>query len=46
MLLVGAGRHAQGWLEAHPPLEQRVRRIYGRPMPSLAAGADRGGRPT
>lgn len=35
MLLVGAGRHAQGWLEAHPPLEQRVRRIYGRPMPPL-----------
>ncbi len=35
MLLVGAGGHAQDWLAAHPPLAQRVRRIYGRPMQPL-----------
>ena len=35
MLLVGqqAGVH---WLDSHPPLAERIRRIYGRAMPALA----------
>ncbi len=34
MLLVGqqAGTH---WLDSHPPLGERIRRIYGRAMPAL-----------
>jgi len=28
---------AQGWLATHPPLQERIRRIYGRTMPWLAA---------
>ena len=39
MLLLGseAGglRH---WFDAHPPLAQRIRRIYGRPMAPLPLG--------
>lgn len=36
MLLVGpqAGAH---WLDSHPPLAERIRRIYGRAMPALPA---------
>jgi len=35
MLLVGpqAGAH---WLDSHPPLAERIRRIYGRAMPALS----------
>ena len=35
MLLVGqqAGTH---WLDSHPPLAERIRRIYGRAMPALS----------
>jgi Zn-dependent protease with chaperone function len=28
---------ADGWLATHPPLEERIRRIYGRPMDFLPA---------
>ncbi len=28
---------AGGWLSTHPPLEERVKRIYGRPQPFLPA---------
>jgi Zn-dependent protease with chaperone function len=36
---------ASGWLATHPPLEERIRRIYGRPMdflpaPELAVGSE------
>jgi heat shock protein HtpX len=24
-----------GWLDAHPPLAERIQRIYGRPMSAL-----------
>jgi Zn-dependent protease with chaperone function len=38
MLLVGqqAGSH---WLDSHPPLAERIRRIYGRAMPTLTTGS-------
>ncbi len=44
LLLVSDGGH--GWLDAHPPLTERVRRLYGRPMgplpldPPLPAGRE------
>lgn len=39
MLLVG--QHARAhWLDAHPPLAERIRRIYGRTMPALAPVPD------
>ena len=31
----GRRRPAGGWLDAHPPLDERIRRVYGRPMPGL-----------
>jgi heat shock protein HtpX len=34
MLLVGPAR--AHWLDSHPPLAERIRRIYGRAMPALA----------
>jgi Zn-dependent protease with chaperone function len=39
---------ANGWLATHPPLEERIRRIYGRPMeflpaPELAVSAEPAG---
>ena len=34
MLLVGSRAEA-GWLDTHPPLAERIRRIYGRPMAAL-----------
>jgi len=38
-LFLGAAlpRLAGGWLATHPPLAERLRRIYGRPMEPLAA---------
>jgi len=36
MLLVGPDGAAR-WFASHPPLAERIRRIYGRPMPALAA---------
>jgi len=33
LLLIGQGRG--GWLDAHPPLALRIRRVYGRTMPAL-----------
>ncbi|MDI1272355.1 M48 family metalloprotease [Polaromonas sp.] len=35
MLLVGHQARAH-WLDSHPPLAERIRRIYGRAMPGLA----------
>lgn len=35
MLLVGPTR--AHWLDSHPPLAERIRRIYGRAMPELGA---------
>jgi hypothetical protein len=42
MLLVGneAGKVAH-WLDSHPTLEQRIRRIYGRHMAALPLERDR-----
>ena len=34
MLLVSAANQTR-WFESHPPLAERIRRIYGRPMPVL-----------
>ena len=34
MLLVG-GHADERWLDSHPPLAERIRRIYGRPMAAL-----------
>jgi heat shock protein HtpX len=39
MLLVDPGRKTR-WFDTHPPLFERIRRIYGRPMPALLAGDD------
>ena len=39
MLLVGAERQTE-WFASHPPLAERIRRIYGRPMAQLPALAD------
>ena len=35
MLLVSADAQNQ-WFASHPPLAERIRRIYGRPMPALS----------
>jgi len=36
MLLIGNERSiAAGWFDSHPPLEERIRRIYGMEMPPL-----------
>ena len=39
MLLVSASTQAR-WFASHPPLAERIRRIYGRPMPALSAQRD------
>ncbi|MDB5843353.1 MAG: peptidase Ste24p [Polaromonas sp.] len=39
MLLVSAAAPAH-WFASHPPLAERIRRIYGRPMPALSARHD------
>lgn len=41
MLLVSVSPPAR-WFDSHPPLAERIRRIYGRPMPALQARADGG----
>lgn len=35
LLLVSDGGRGADWFDAHPPLAERVRRIYGRPMAPL-----------
>ena len=35
MLLVESAVNAN-WFDSHPPLAERIRRIYGRPMPAMA----------
>lgn len=35
LLLVGEMAPRADWFDAHPPLELRIRRIYGRPMPAM-----------
>ena len=37
MLLVAGGARAH-WFDSHPPLAERIRRIYGRVMPTLTDG--------
>ncbi len=39
MLLVGVNADTR-WFASHPPLPERIRRIYGRPMAALPAGRD------
>jgi heat shock protein HtpX len=39
MLLVGASADTR-WFASHPPLPERIRRIYGRPMTALPAQRD------
>ncbi len=39
MLLVSVNTQAR-WFASHPPLAERIRRIYGRPMAALAAWPD------
>ena len=39
MLLVNARAEAR-WFASHPPLAERIRRIYGRPMAALSAQRD------
>jgi len=41
MLLVGDQARAH-WLDSHPPLAERIRRIYGRVMPTLTNGQKSG----
>ena len=38
LLLVGHLEDKRHWFDAHPPLAERIRRIYGRPMPALPLG--------
>ena len=35
LLLLGDAAARGGWLDSHPPLEERIRRVYGHPMPGL-----------
>ena len=43
MLLVSpAEEAATHWLATHPPLSERIRRVYGRPMPPLCCQRDDG----
>lgn len=35
LLLVGDAAARGSWLDSHPPLEERIRRVYGHPMPGL-----------
>lgn len=35
LLIPGVAGATAGWLATHPPLAERIRRIYGRPMPGL-----------
>jgi len=45
MLLVSPPEGAQThWLATHPPLSERIRRVYGRPMPPLRRQRDDGAR--
>jgi heat shock protein HtpX len=39
MLLVDPS-HQPRWFDTHPPLSERIRRIYGRPMPALLTHGD------
>lgn len=39
MLLVGASNESR-WFATHPPVAERIRRIYGRPMAALSAQRD------
>ena len=41
MLLVGGEAKAH-WFDTHPPLAERIRRIYGRVMPTLTEGQKQG----
>lgn len=40
LLLVGEAKERGGWFDAHPPLAERIRRIYGRNMPALPLDAE------
>ena len=41
MLLIDT-RPEPGWFDSHPPLAERIRRIYGRPMAAIASQGDEG----
>ena len=40
LLLVGRADERRGWFDAHPPLPERIHRLYGRPMPALPTDGD------
>lgn len=44
MLLVGQ-QEGVHWLDSHPPLAERIRRIYGRSMPALSSSFDEAAAP-
>ena len=43
MLLLGSNEN--NWLATHPPIAERIRRIYGRPMSALSSEDERPTRP-
>lgn len=45
MLLVDTD-HADHWFDSHPPLAERIRRIYGRPMAAISMQAFEPTRPS
>ncbi len=40
LLLLGDATPRQRWLDPHPPLRERIQRVYGRPMAALPLPAD------
>lgn len=40
LLLVGEAAGGGAWLDSHPPLQERIRRLYGRAMPGLPVGEE------
>ena len=41
-MLLADSKPQTRWLDTHPPLFERIRRIYGRPMPAMPAQRDDG----
>jgi hypothetical protein len=40
LLIEASGSVHESWFDSHPPLAERIRRIYGRPMTALRGRAD------